>query len=49
MRGDLVPIRRESEACRVCLTVGVLLGLLVVAGIAMNLPDVGKYIKIKMM
>jgi len=50
MRRDLLPaVQRESDACRVCLTVSVLLGLLVVAGIAMNVPDVARYIKLKMM
>ena len=49
MRRNLVPIQRESDACRVCLTVSVLLGLLVVAGIAINVPDVAKYLKLRMM
>jgi len=50
MRRDLVPAPpRESDACRVCLTVSVLLGMLVVAGIVMTVPDAAKYIKLRMM
>ncbi len=43
------PVRYESAECRVCKTVGVLLGLLIVSGIVMNAPDVARYIKLKMM
>ena len=49
MRRDLVPMQSESNACRACLTVSLLLGLLVVAGIAMNVPDVARYLKLKVM
>ncbi len=46
---DAPPVRYESAECRVCKTVSVLLGLLVVTGIVMNVPDVARYIKLKMM
>ena len=55
MRRDLVPMRHEppvryeSAECRVCKTVGLLVGMLVVAGIVMNVPDVARYIKLKLM
>ncbi len=49
MRRHLSPVRRESDACRACLAVSMLVGLLVVAGIAMNVPDVARYLKLKAM
>jgi len=55
MKRDLIPlryappVRYESAECRVCKTVSVLLGLLIVTGIVMNVPDVARYIKLKMM
>jgi len=49
MRRDLVPVRVGSAGCRVCMTVAALLGMLVVAGVVITLPDAAKYIKLKMM
>lgn len=42
-------MKNDTAVCTACQIVGIALGLLVVFGLAMNTPDIAKYIKLRAM